>query len=175
MESWNVAVCKRDPEVDYYLLNRDRTPIKFTTRVPFNMGKFLAVLEDIGFPLKYTNGIESIRFRRIKSYYGYYWGDNIDMGVLPRRSMRIYVETFIHEIAHHIDSEEDLSDSLDDERRRRGKHIGHVEARRNNSEYFARGFEKFYSRNPKDKFRLRKRNPRLYRTIRMIHRKYAAK
>ena len=175
MENWNVAVCKRDPEADYYLMNKSRTPIKFTTKVPFNMGEFLSVLEDVKFPLKFTNGLELIQFRRIKNCYGMYGSDVVEMGAKPKRPMKMYVETFVHEVAHHIDSEEDFSNDLSEERRKKGKYIGHDEARKSNSEYFARGFEKYYSPDPADKKHLRKKCPHLYRTIQRLHRKYANK
>jgi len=173
MELWNVAVCKRNDEADYYLLNRSRTPIKFTTKVPFSMGEFLAALENVGFPIRFTNGLELIRFRRIKNLFGLY-GDNIvEIGAKPKRSSRVYIETFIHEVAHHVDSEEDISRDLDDERKSRGKHLHHDQASADNSEYFARGFERFYSPDPDDRKRLRKNNPKLYRTILRLHRKYS--
>lgn len=175
MESWNVVVCKRNDEADYYLLNRTRTPIKFTTKVPFNMGEFLAVLEDVKFPLKYTNGIDLIQFKRMKGYYGMY-GDNIvEMGAKPKRTMKMYIETFIHEVAHHLDSEDDYSYNLSEERRKRGRHIGHPTAEKDNAEYFARGFEKFYSTNPKDKKNLKKRCPNLYKIIAKLHKKYSSR
>lgn len=175
MESWNVAVCKRDDEADFYLLNRSRTPIKFTTKVPFNMGEFLAILEDVGFPLRYTEGLEKIQFRRMKGYFGMYGNDTVEMGAKMRRPMRMYIETFVHEVAHHLDSEDDFSSELTDERRKRGKYIGHAEAEKDDAEYFARGFERFYSQDPRDKKSLRKNNPKLYGIIARLHKKYSAK
>lgn len=175
MHSWNVAVCKHDDEADFYLLNKNRTPIKFTTRVPFNMGEFLSILEDIKFPLKYTTGVELIRFRRMKNFYGMYSDNIVEIGAKPKRTMRMYVETFVHEIAHHIDSEDDFSSDLGEERRKKAHSLVHYEAQRNNSEYFARGFERFYSQDPQDKKRLKIRNPKLYRTIARLHKKYSAK
>lgn len=172
MDLWNVAVCKRNDEADFYLMNRNRTPIKFTTHVPFNMGEFLSILEDVKFPLKYTNGIELVQFRRMKNAYGMYYDNVVEMGAKPKRSMRMYIETFIHEVAHHIDSENDYSHDLGDERRRRGRSLGHDEATKSNAEYFARGFERFYSPNPDDRKKLRQKNPKLFRTIARIHRKY---
>lgn len=175
MESWNVAVCKRNDDADFYLLNRSRTPIKFTTKVPFNMGQFLAMLEDVRFPLRYTDGLELIQFRRMKNYFGMY-GDNIvEMGALPKRTMEMYLETFVHEVAHHLDSEDDYSPNLREERRKKGKYIGHESARKSDSEYFARGFEKFYSIHKSEKKKLRKKCPKLYRTILRLHKKHAAK
>jgi hypothetical protein len=175
MESWNVAVCKHDPDADFYLMNRDRTPIKFTTKVPFNMGEFLSALENLDFPLKYTDGLEMIRFRRLKNYYGQYGGDVIDMGAKPKRSMKMYIETFIHEVAHHIDSDDDVSGLLTDERKKKGKYVGHFTAEEDDSEYFARGFERFYSLDPNDKKNLRKKCPKLYRAIQKLHKKYSNK
>lgn len=175
MESWNVAVCKRDPDADYYLMNKDRTPIKFTTKVPFNMGEFLSILEDVGFPLKYTDGLELIRFMRLKDRFGQYGGDVLEMGAKQKRSMKMYIETFVHEVAHHIDRDQDISGTLTAEREKFGKYIGHYTAEDDDAEYFARGFERFYSQDPKDKVALRKNCPKLYRTIQKLHNKYASK
>jgi hypothetical protein len=174
MENWNVMVCKRNEKGDYYLLNKNNTLIRFTTQVPFNMGEFLSALEDVHFPLEFTTGIDRIRFRRMKDCYGTYDNNSIEIGVKKHRPMKIYVSTFIHEVAHHIDSEEDYSEPLDDERKVRGKFI-HEIAQDDTSEYFARGFEDFYSSDPKVKSRMKKKNPKLYRTIQKLHRKYSSK
>jgi Mlc titration factor MtfA (ptsG expression regulator) len=116
-----------------------------------------------------------IQFRRMKNFFGMYSSDVVEIGAKPKRQMRMYVETFIHEVAHHIDSEDDYSQALSEERRKKGSHIGHLEAQRNNAEYFARGFERFYSPDVGDKKKLRKKNPKLYKTIQKLHRQYSAK
>lgn len=175
MESWNVAVCKRNDEADFYLLNRSKTAIKFTTKIPFNMGEFLSLLEDVKFPLKMTEGLDLIQFRRMKNYYGMYSDNIVEMGAKPKRHMTMYIETFVHEVAHHLDSEEDYSPNLKDERKKKGKYIGHESATTSDAEYFARGFEKFYSLDKSEKKSLRKRCPKLYRTILKLHKKYSVK
>lgn len=175
MERWSIIVCDDGRGgMELYLHNRSRTPIRVGRGVRIDVPHFLSELRRVEFPLAFTEGIELIQFRKIKGCFGQYDDGVIDIGFKPRRKMKVILETFVHEVAHHLDFDREMgvSKALDGERRLRGRYLEHAEARRDTEEYFARGFEKFYSGDASLKRRLRERNPRLYRLISRLHRKY---
>jgi hypothetical protein len=178
MERWSVAKCRSKDGTRYYLANRARTIITITKRTKsFDIMKLMEKLQKVNFPLRFTKGIESINFSILDSNtYGEYGDDEVWVDVRKKRRLRTIVETFVHEVAHHVDymRTTTLSGALHNERKRRGQYI-HKIAAEDDEEYFARGFERFYSLDPRKKQALREHNPKLYRVIQRLHREYSHK
>jgi hypothetical protein len=178
MEKWSVAKCRSKDGDIYYLANRQRTVIKISKRNKnFDILKLLEKLEEVGFPLRFTNGIQQINFTILgKSDFGWYLDDEVAIDVKRKRRLKTLVETFVHEVAHHIDFSRirTISYNLHSERKRKGRYI-HSIASESDDEYFARGFERFYSLDPTQKSDLRKHNPKLYHEILRLHRQYKSR
>ena len=173
MERWNVFPCRGD-RAGFYLLNKNRTSVKINSRCSwFDIGAFLAALEEAQFPLKFTDGLDLINFTYIAKgrMYGRYSDDTIEIDIRFARRQATIVDTFVHEVAHHIDSENDISSILTAERKLCGRYV-HSYARGSDDEYLARGFELFYSHDPRRRRRLRLHCPHLYRVIQRLDRRY---
>jgi hypothetical protein len=172
MERWKVA--SRRKHGPLILRNRCKTLVWVNPNVShgFDLDLFLKRLEQVRFPLRYTKGLSQINFTILgKKYFGLYEDGEIWIDTKKKRRAKTIIETFVHEVAHHLDFDEDLSNGLSHERKRRGMHV-HSIARDSDEEYFARGFERYYSTDPRDKADLRKLNPRLYKRIDRLHQKY---
>jgi len=178
MERWSVARCRSRSGDKYYLANRNRTVVAITKRASkFDLELLLVKLREVGFPLRFTNGLQQINFVILnKGTFGEYLDDELWVDVRRKHRIKTLVETFIHEVAHHLDNSRSrtISFALHSERKRRGQRI-HAVARKSDDEYFARGFERFYSIDPHDKRDLRKNNPKLYREIARLHRQYKSR
>ncbi len=177
MERWSIAECTTNKQPEYYLANGSQTVLAFSRSAKkFDVFAFLRGLEQVGFPVKYTEGISQVNFTVLKKYYGWYEDNEIWVDVCRRRRSRTILATFVHEVAHHIDygADEAISKQLTAERCRRGRRI-HSQAGRGDDEYLARGFERFYSFRPRDRQDLRRHHPKLYRTIVALDRKYRSK
>lgn len=178
MERWSVAKCRSRDGTRYYLANRARTVISITRRTKsFDITKLMDALQKVNFPLRFTKGLEEIHFTILdKNTYGGYEDDEVWVDVRKVRRIRTILETFIHEVAHHVDylRTSTLSESLHRERKRRGQYIHRIAAE-DDEEYFARGFERFYSLDPRKKQALRLKNPKLYRVIERLHREHRRK
>lgn len=174
MEHWNVAVC-REGDADYFLLNKTKTLVKVHGGARnFDMGEVLAELEEIGFPLQFTEGIRIINFTYIrrKNYLGQYGDDEVEVDIKKCRSLDDIVSSFVHEVGHHVDSEEDMSDGLAPERRKHAKKVMDPYAGKDDSEYFARGFEWFYTGGPNCRRAIRRGCKQLYRRILRLHKTF---
>ena len=159
------------------LVNNNRTSVWVSPRAKnFDLNRLLKALEEINFPLRYTRGISSINFSILGNprLFGYYDDGEIYIDVRKKHRLKTIIETIVHEIAHHLDTDAELSDGLSQERRRRGRYIHRI-ARDSNDEYFARGFERYYSLDPRDRQDLKRFNPRLYARIHKLHRLYRRK
>lgn len=178
MESWSrkLVRCRSREGASYYLKNQNTTSVKISRKFrSFDILKIFKKLEEIEFPFRYTNGLVQINFTHLRDY-GEYFDGVIWIDIRKGRRFKTLIETVIHEIAHHVDANKDnkYSCSLHKERKRRGKHV-HSFAKHSDEEYFARGFERFYSMNPQDKIKLKKNNPQLYRSISALHERYRSK
>ena len=178
MERWRVARCRSRGGARYFLANRGRTQIAITRRSKnFDILKLMEALQKVGFPLRYMRGLEQINFTIMpKNTYGEYGLDEIWVDIRKKRRLRTLLETFVHEVAHHVDymRKTTLDHALHQERKRRGQHI-HRLAKQDDEEYFARGFERFYSLDPGKRATLKRKNPRLYRVINRLHREHRRK
>lgn len=181
MERWSVAECRTKDGPVYYLTNSSRTIVKVSGRAKrFDLQKLLKALKKVDFPLSFTNGLSQINLIIFnKAGYGWYEDDEIFIDVKSKHWFRTIVDTFVHEVAHHIDysSNKVLSEgqpALTRERKRRGNRI-HKIAGQSDEEYFARGFERYYSIDPKKKEALRIQHPALYARIDALHDKHKSK
>lgn len=176
MNSWNVIPAK-ESDIDFVLLNGDRTIIRFTQRaewldIPWLMSK----MEELNVPFAYTVGLKEIYFTMLQGLDGDYKNGLIRLSI-GMGSRYTLDRTFVHELAHHVDEAEDISgrESIITEKKTSAKELVDTYARKNVCEYVAVGFEVFYCGSKKERSRLRKKNPKLYNVIRYIHRKYSAR
>ena len=174
MEHWNVALCDpaKNDGAKLFLLNRSKTLVSVHKRLRFDPIILFKRLEAVRFPVKYTEGLERIHFTIIPGTTAGYYIDNKIWVDVSQASIDSTMETFMHEVGHHVDEEECVAPFLHDERMKRSKHLHEIFSTRSDDEYLALGFEKFYSENPINKRELRKRNPLLYRTIQLLNRDY---
>ena len=176
MENWTLVSRRNRGGPQYYLNNRSKTLVWLAHGAKtFDVHALFAKLEQVQFPLKYIKGMKKITFKTLQErYFGEYWDGEIWIDTRRRHRMSTLVDTFVHEVAHFLDEEYFFSHKLTDERKRKGKLI-HKYATKSDEEYFARGFERFYSLNPENKKRLKKRNPELYKKIAVMHRQHRSK
>lgn len=180
MENWKVAICDphRNEGAQFFLLNNSKTLVKVNRRSRFDPQTLFKRLSDLRFPFKYTEGLDLIHFTFFQERYnamGDYWDGKIRINI-SQSCIDSILETFMHEVGHHVDEKEgQISSFLKEERKKRAKHLHEKFSANNEDEYLATGFEKFYAEDFADRRQLRKNNPLLYRTIQMLHRDYKRK
>ena len=136
--------------------------IKKNKLIPFGVVTgLLSKMEEIDFPISYTDGLEEINFTYLKyGLEGDYccYDKRVRVGCNKKMIDRIH-QIFVHEVGHHIDEQEGFSDTqmLKDEYDLApgilsadfGLHFdpepGGLDGDERYSEYFALGFELFYS------------------------------
>jgi hypothetical protein len=156
----------------FFLRNTSQTWIRVSKRVPgFNPQLLLRQLNRVKFPIAYVEGLERIHLTGLGPNTRGLYLDN-EVWVDVKRHSKDMLATFVHEVAHHLDDLAEISPGLAEERRRRYRHLDDHNARRK-SEYLAIGFERFYSGYPEDRRVMRRRNPKLYRTIMKLHRNFS--
>ena len=179
MEKWTVATCnpRQNDGAQFFLLNRSKTLVRVHKRLNYDPQLLFKRLRDVRFPFKYTEGLEMISFTLIprkSDCVGYYLDNKIWIDISQEGIDRV-LSTFTHEIGHHVDDSEGVSKFLREERLKRAKHLHEAFSRRSDDEYLATGFEKFYHENFDVRRELKKMNPLLYRTIRLLHKDYKRK
>jgi hypothetical protein len=159
------------------LCNRSRTVVRLAERASrvVDLGAFFAELEEAGVPFAYTEGLDEVYFTLLRGVHGDYFRSRIRLSSGPR-TRPILVRSFVHELAHHVDEAEGLSDRefIEEERRRAGNRMDNF-ARENSEEYVAYGFETFYFGTEEQRERLREHNPRLHQAILRTHARYRAR
>lgn len=126
-------------------------------------------------PIAYTIGVREVYFTIFSQRHAGDYRDGkirMDCGV---NSQRMLPEILIHELAHHLDDEELLSDrpEIRAEKKLGSKFMEDKYAQTNIGEYVAVGFEVYYFGVEPEKESLRKHNPALYSAIDEVHRKYS--
>ena len=170
---WNVAC--QDDDSSYVLLNRSRTSIVCHRRISLDIGWLMSRMEEIGLPLAYTEELEEIKFTvlRERRLQGDYLDGRIRVhcGIDHRRSLD---RILVHEIAHHVDSIEDISgrDRIEKEWTSRAKFLPDGWAKQNPLEYVAIGFESYYLGTREERATMQRRNPRLLAAIKYVDSKY---
>lgn len=176
MESWNVVICD-DPEGDYVLLNKSRTLIRLSERAKIDLAQLLSKMEEAGVPIRYSEEVKEIYFTHLKdSTHGDYNDGTIRLSC-GHESRQIHEKTLVHELAHHIDAIENISDRehIIVEKRKKAGMLPDTYAKKNVGEYIAIGFEVYYFGSREERAKMRKRNPRLWNVIRYLHRKYKSR
>ena len=177
MERWRVAVCDpgKNDGARLFLRNRSETIVTVNRRLKFDPTFVFDGLERRSFPSRYAEGLERIHFSILPSAGGYYEDGRIWVDVSPVGTSWVF-ENIIHEIGHHVDEQEGISSLMHGlPVGRRRFYLGERLSKNSHEEYFAIGFQKFYSDDPRDKERLRQRNPEMYRLIRKLHSEYHRK
>jgi len=171
MESW--AVVRRNRRL--YFSGPSRTRVHLSSRRKIDICPLLEDLNAVQFPKKYLRGIKQVQFTLMgKKLYGFYLGGNIWVDTSRKRLRRTILEIFVHEVAHHVhfEIEQNALKGLARESNKRG-HFIHRYVKDDEEEYFARGFERFYSLDTRKRESLRRHNPKLYRRISRLHARYA--
>lgn len=177
MEHWNFAVCdpRKNEGARMFLLNRSRTLISVNRRLDFDPAQLFRRLEKIGFPFRFTEGLERIHFSILTGDAGGYYVDNMIWVDVSKKLQDHTLETFVHEVGHHVDEQEDVAPFLHKERLKKYRHLHETWSKHSDDEYLALGFGKFYSEDPADRRRLRAKNPLLYSAIRALHSDFSRK
>lgn len=172
MESWNVD--PTDDEREYVLRSPTQTVFSFSKRIRFDVSLLLCEMELHGVPLGYTRGLRRVRLTVLRDL-GTYLNNVINLNVTPYVGPPSSVcQTFVHELGHHVDELEAISDDprVIREKRHGWKHLPDPYSRKNVVEYVGVGFETFYFGTDEQKRSMRKRNKVLYSRISQAHRKY---
>ena len=172
MPSWNVEWVKAK---EYVLLNGDCTPVRLSPASKPDISWLMSRMEELGVPVAYTKDLEEICFTRIPGGdHGDYLSGRIRIAG-DLKTQPIMDKVFVHELAHHVDDQEDVTsdERLTKEKRRAAKHMADTYAKKNTGEYLAVGFEVYYLGTKEEKKKMRSKNPRLYRTIAELHRKFS--
>jgi hypothetical protein len=173
MESWNV---QQIGDREFLLLNKTQTLITLAKQVQtVHLASVLSRLEELKVPLSYSEGISEIRFTRLRGVdEGWYQDSQIMLHAYTRSSVDQLVRTLVHELGHHVDSHEGMSeqDWVLKEKKERADHLFNNYAKKNVCEYIASGFEVFYCGTKDERERMKKMNPFLFGIIRMVHKKY---
>lgn len=178
MERWSLVECRTEDGLDRYLDNPGQTEVKAPRWL--DVQAVFRKIEEVGLPLRFTEGLVRIRFTRLAKETGLYVDDadgengEVIVDVSRRRPRRLstIVAIIVHEVGHHLDFRQKWSVSarLTDERERTGRLLCKA-IKKDDTEYLARGFEWFYSPDPRRRQALRRRHPRLYRAILGLHRR----
>lgn len=142
-------------------------------RVNVDLAEIAAALEEANVPLALTDGVTEIYFTILcNENVGNYSKGVISISYC-RVGRKLAWKTLVHELAHHIDESEGISDGPEfiQEFRSRSHLLVDDYARELPREYLAVGFETFYFGMKWERRRMRKRNPLLWRTISSIHRR----
>lgn len=155
----------------YCLNNSTRTTIRKHKQVEFSFVEdVISKLNEINFPLKYSEGIKEIYFTYLKSYLeGDYCEGHIRIACNNAYKHKIYL-TLVHEIGHHIDFKEGIykNKKIVEEWNKKKNSFVHINIDKEPSEYVAIGFEKFYC----NKKYLQKHHLALYNVIKNTEKKY---
>lgn len=171
MSSWNVLYIS---DREFQLLNGSQTLITLSPKSKFDVTLLMSKLEEIEFPLSYTKGLKLIHMTKLPGTAGDYLDCRIRMSS-DKLTQDIMDVVFVHEVAHHIDDIENVTDDehLKKEKKKKAKFMPDGYAKKNVGEYFATGFEVFYCGTKKEKSNMRKKNPRLFSTISALHKKFS--
>lgn len=177
MELWNV-IPNEDDNVPFILANTDRTSVSFSKRVNFDINILMSSMEERDVPFAYTKTLRLIRFT-VHMHSGTYGDGEIMLkasGGCGAWFREMICQTFVHELGHHVDYLEAISDDpLVIKEKRNATHFPEPYARKNVMEYVAVGFEVFYFGSKEEKSQLKRYNKNLYRRIKQAHEKYKNK
>ena len=173
MRTWNII---DGDDGTYVLLNGSDTVIRKHKNISFTvMIGLLSKMEELDVPIAYTDGIKEIYLTYLK---GKLEGD------LKRKERKIRIgcnnaflntlhETLIHELGHHVDDREDISDRNDFVRewKKLSGSFAQYDMQSQPDEYFAHAFTEYYV----NRRGMAQRYPLMYRYSKQIHDKYSKK
>lgn len=163
--SWNTVIT----EDGYELINGSMTILKFSPSCYFNVVALLDKMEELDVPIGYSKGLKYIKFTKLcNKELGDYYKSCIRLSVNKKTNSTL-ARVLIHELAHHLNSVEDLEDDkLIKECSSCWHKLPLKVGIKNADEYLALGFEAYYC-SEREKRLLKKRNPVLYKKIESIH------
>jgi hypothetical protein len=155
-------------------MNRWSTTLRFSKRAKVDVITLFNRMGELGVPFSYCDELEEIYFTLLPHKHGQYAPHEIWLST-SLDSRGCIDRTLVHELGHHIDNVEELSERLPiiEEKRLQSKFMPDNYARQDVGEYIAVGFEVYYLGTREQRRKMRELNPRLYRTIGDVHRKYS--
>lgn len=172
------AISDGPEDATLLLRNGSGTIIRFSQRIdPDGVDDLMKDMRDAGVPFAFTKGLREIYFTVLRSLDGEtICGDYIDGRIrlsCGRHSIPLH-HILIHELGHHVDEIEGISDrpKVIGEKRYRAHMLGKDQATEDVGEYIAIGFEVFYFGGRGARAHLSRTNPHLYNVLRYMHRKY---
>ena len=171
MDGWNVTP---ERENRYIIMNEDETVLRISKRVPnIAVPQLLSEMEELHVPIAFTRELKEIYITVLPNVYGDYFSDKIRLSY-SAEGRKILGRTLIHELGHHIDVIEGISDepNILKERKNKSRFIEDIDARRRDDEYVAVGFETFYLGTSEEKAKMRRHNRQLFEAIARVHRRY---
>lgn len=168
--SWNIVPTDN---LSYELINGSSTVVELSRRVRPNLGALLVKFEDAGIPISYTTGLKLIKLTILKQGVGFYRNGEIFLSCSSSEELHL-PEVFIHEIGHHVDHLEAISDDpqIVVEKRKRARFMSDKYARKNVNEYVAEGFTTYYFGTGDEISKMKEMNTKLYNRIKQAHNKY---
>lgn len=153
----------------------DRTRLSLSPKSNPPINYLMKRMRDANVPIGYTIGLKEIYFTRLHGTHGDYTFSKIRLST-DIRSWEISHVVLVHELAHHLDEILEITkdDRLRKEKKENAQHMPDGYAKTNFGEYLACGFEIFYFGAKKEKDKMKQKNPRLYRTIETLHRKFSS-
>lgn len=169
--SWNIE----EDDSGVYLMSSSKTRIKRNKRVSFDYVQIMVRLEEASVPLGYTRDLKEINFTYLPGECeGSYRNCQLNI-CCKTTSLENMEKNVIHELGHHVDYLEGLSDRVDIVREwtRASSSIDDSYSWESPEEYVAVGFEIYYFGSDIEKRKLKKHNSMLFRTINDMHMKYS--
>ena len=173
MQQWDIVPCRLF-DCNFMLLNKSGTQIYLSERTKLDIVDLMTKMEEYDIPLAYTGKLDSIHFTTFsRTKCGDYLNNVIRLNRSPIFRDVLHI-TLLHEIAHHVDSYEGISEREDIalEKTKCARFLSDTYARHDVLEYVAVGFEVFYFGTKEQHKKMKRLNPKLYNTIKKLHKKY---
>lgn len=173
MRPWTLQT--DSPDGEWRLSNGSATILQFNQRVDAGVVESLLLgMTDAGVPFGYSEGLKEIYFTYLLNNRGEYEAGRVRLSC--DASGDVLDTTFAHELGHHLDAIEKLSERPkvveEHETTKTLRAPAGGSSRKDIEEYVAIGFELYYFGKRGTKSRLKKENPKLYNVIKHLHRKY---
>lgn len=171
MASWKVDHVRGE-----YFLHNGKEPTKFRCSpkskpdIPWLMRR----MKELNIPISFTLGLKEIYFTRLHGTHGDYSSGILRLST-DKRSWEIAPLVLTHELAHHLDEILGITKDkrLIREKMTKSQHMPDGYAQKNTCEYLACGFEVYFCGEKKEKDKMKRKNPHLFRTIKTIHQKFS--
>lgn len=171
MATWKVVHSRGK----YFLNNgKEPTQFKYSPKSNPDVPWLMKQMRELGIPIAFTLGLKEIYFTRLHGTHGDYRGGILRLSI-DKRSWEIVPIVLTHELAHHLDEILGITKDkkLIREKMTKAQHMPDGYAQKNTGEYLACGFEVYFCGEKKEKDKMKRKNPHLFRVIRSLHDKFS--